>query len=622
MNTESYRFAERFGVVGGAGIVALYLMPLVIFGRDAVVPVLDVLDSSITLFKVLVESGKMFASSSELIPAVMNGLPRGSFGSELNILVWMFYFLDDYAAHALNEAILHFTAFFGMFVFLKTHIVKGKNSILVVLPVSVLFALLPFFPYFGLAIAGMPLLLFSFLNTRIGKDKWYDWMIICGLPFYSFFPSVGVFVVVSLGMIVAYDLLLRKRFQSRFAAAILVHCAINVLVEYRLVSEMLIGGGGFVSHRLERAYQEGASLSSVWNLAFDMFWNGQYHAASSHTLFLPIILLSVVVGFRDRGLRYVKILGLAVVVVAAIALGHGLWFWSGLDPLKQHVEIMRTFQFNRFYVLNPVLWFVSLACALCIINGSLPRLGKYISVVAVLVVGGVLFGQNQAYAPIEHKAKAILLNREERPYSDVPSYAQFFSSSLFHHIEQYIGRPKQNYRVVCIGFHPAIAQYNGFYTLDGYFGNYPLAYKHQFRRIIEGELAKSEKWRKYFDKWGNRAYVFVNELEDSDRPFMQRKDDNVTVENLSLNPEALRDLKCAYVFSAVRIKNVADNDLQLEQVFEEPDSFWRVYLYGLTSSANIGSENRNLGANKTQRTPILRPLKTGSEALIAEHTSF
>ena len=69
--------------------------------------------------------------------------------------------------------------------------------------------------------------------------------------------------------------------------------------------------------------------------------------------------------------------------------------------------------------------------------------------------------------------------------------------------------PVEDYRVASIGIHPAIAQYNGFYTLDTYNNFYPLSYKHEFRKIIEKELEKNKKIRNYFDAWGGRCYFFT-----------------------------------------------------------------------------------------------------------------
>ncbi len=57
------------------------------------------------------------------------------------------------------------------------------------------------------------------------------------------------------------------------------------------------------------------------------------------------------------------------------------------------------------------------------------------------------------------------------------THKQFFAESLFAQIKQDIGLPVDDYRVVNFCIHPSVAQYNGFYTIDGYMNSYPLEFK-------------------------------------------------------------------------------------------------------------------------------------------------
>ena len=94
-----------------------------------------------------------------------------------------------------------------------------------------------------------------------------------------------------------------------------------------------------------------------------------------------------------------------------------------------------------------------------------------------------------------------------------PSYKEFYDENLFDIIEKSISTSKRtNYNIVCIGLSPSILEYNGYHTLDGYFYQYPLSYKHKFRKIIEKELEKSSLLKSYYDDWGSRCYIFSSEL--------------------------------------------------------------------------------------------------------------
>ena len=126
------------------------------------------------------------------------------------------------------------------------------------------------------------------------------------------------------------------------------------------------------------------------------------------------------------------------------------------------------------------------------------------------------------------------------------------------------------------GFHPAIAQYNGFYTLDSYNNFYPLSYKHEFRKIIEKELEKNKTIRTYFDEWGGRCYLFTDELG---KHYMFKKTSKKKLNDVQFNLEPFKEMGGHISFSAVPIVNAKDNHLVLERVFSSKESIWKIYLY-------------------------------------------
>ncbi|MDQ1353019.1 MAG: hypothetical protein QG657_3325, partial [Acidobacteriota bacterium] len=167
------------------------------------------------------------------------------------------------------------------------------------------------------------------------------------------------------------------------------------------------------------------------------------------------------------------------------------------------------------------------------------------------------------------------------------SYKEYYSENLFKEIREYINKPQPDYRVVSIGMQPAISQYNGFYTLDIYTDIYPLAYKHQFRRIIEKELEKSPLLRKTFDETGKRCFLFAAELsgikrisgEIFSRGITKKDSGRLRIKNLEINSAALKEMGGQYIFSAVEIRNYAQNGLSFEKVFASKESPWKIYLY-------------------------------------------
>ena len=116
---------------------------------------------------------------------------------------------------------------------------------------------------------------------------------------------------------------------------------------------------------------------------------------------------------------------------------------------------------------------------------------------------------------------------------------------------------------------------NGFYTADGYCVNYPLKYKHKFRKIISKELQKNITLKRGFDEWGNRCYMFINQIGYN---FIRKKNDVFPIV-VELNSSALLDLGVKYIFSSYEIENYNKNNLSYLGSYTTQDSPWKIYLY-------------------------------------------
>ncbi len=53
--------------------------------------------------------------------------------------------------------------------------------------VSLAFALLSFWPFGGLSVAGMPLTLYAFLNIRDGNLQYWNWLFIRGFQIHQLY---------------------------------------------------------------------------------------------------------------------------------------------------------------------------------------------------------------------------------------------------------------------------------------------------------------------------------------------------------------------------------------------------------------------------------------------------
>jgi hypothetical protein len=562
-------------------VIALYFAPFYILGENTPTLVHDNLDSNVVWFTTLADSGQLFGPMNATIPQVMNGIPRNSFGSEFNVIQWLYLFFEPYTAYIINLTLMHFVAFIGMYL-LSRRILPDEDPGFIAVGVSLAFALLPFWPSGGLSVAGMPLLLYAFLNIRDGHWSLIDWAIIGFMPFYSSFALTGFFVLVALSIFWLYDLAVTRKPNLLFFLAIGLLCLVYCLVEYRLIFSMFIDTG-YVSHRMEFT-RIPTDFGGALKTGAGNFFLGQYHAASLHTYFigLSVAIAGLILLINKKRCDPLVIL---VGLCAVTSLFYGFINSEYLLIIK-NFSIFQGFTLERFHFLNPLLWFVIFALALKIIYSNL-RYGKQIAVIFLTlqiaflftcgcgVIGGSTLQYLWGGSTLQYGGPGLLL-------TDQLSWDEFYSPELFDEIDEAIALPKETYRVVSIGMHPAVSQYNGFYTLDSYQANYPLDYKHSFRKIMEKELAKSEKNQVYFDSWGSRCYLFVSELENNG--YMNTREDSKPIQDLEINSEALYDMGGRYIFSAVEILNYKDNNLELVDIFENDSSPWKIWVYSVRSN--------------------------------------
>jgi hypothetical protein len=548
----------RFAVL----LILLYVSPLWILGEGAHIRVHDNMDSNLAWYRVLVQSGEWFGSVHASIPQVINGLPRNALGTEWSGIVALHAFLPTMSAYAVSQTTTRLIAFLGMYVLLRYHVTKNKNETSINVGVALAFALTPFWPSGMLSTLGQPLALWALLNIRKGGGGWKEWLVLVGLPFYSSLILGFFFFLAAVFMLWLWDGVVAKRWSMPFLYGILVMGLVYVSVEYRLLASLVIADeptsrNEFISSRLH--------WPQALRLTLKNFIYGHNHVKTLHTwIILPVTVVTLLLLLGKRKWRSEPIARIFILLFAGnmlLSLWYSFWFHVAWKPLKEQFSILTTFNFARFHFLRPMIIYVGFAAACVLWSHQGGKWGRTASKAVIVLQVLLLFSFNEE-----------IFYRVKRQ----PSFQQFYAEEQFREIDTYIGRPKETYRVVSIGLHPAIAQFNGFYTLDAYNNYYPLSYKHTFRKVIAKELEKSPKLRAYFDQWGGRCYLFVAELG---KKYDYRKTSRKQVHNLELNVDILKQLGGRYIFSAVPIRNANANQLMLLRVFDHKQSAWKVYLY-------------------------------------------
>ncbi|WP_407642078.1 DUF6044 family protein [Cytobacillus massiliigabonensis] len=537
--------------------LTIFVSPLFILGDNAHIRVHDNLDSNLAWYKVLAESGQITGPANAIIPQIINGnLSRNAFGTEYSLIVWLYALFPTMIAYAISQTITRFTAFFGMYLLLKTHFLKDQEWLIINFGTALAFAFTPFWPSGMLSTLGMPLALWAFLNIRNGERSWKNYLVLSVLPFYSSIVLGFFFFLSAMGIFWLSDLIRGKGWNFRFLLSIVYMTVMFLLVEYRLVYSLLFDDD---PNSRDEYFHARLSIAHVIRLTFKNFVYGHHHAATVHTfVILPVMLISFAIILIKNRWKKEKTFVFLFLLNIVLSAWYAFWFYKGWLPLTQRFHFLDTFNFARYHFLRPLIVYLLFAMSLRIIC-SISK--KRNSIGLILVIAQLL---------------VVSLTNEEILFHDKPNVKQFYAEEQFSNIKDYIGIPQEEYRVASIGIHPAIAQYNGFYTLDTYNNFYPLSYKYQFRKIIEKELAKNKTIRTYFDEWGGRCYIFTAELG---KHYMFKKKTKKRLKNLELNIEPFKEMGGRYIFSAVPIDNALENSLMLEKTFESKSSVWKIYLY-------------------------------------------
>lgn len=551
-------------------------------GEGSYVRINDNLDGYVPLYVVLAEDEPVLGGLHDSVERILDGLPRNAMPTTINVGPLLFYVLDPLRALIANEVAARVVAFFGMLLLLRVHLLP-RAADPVVYGASLCFALLPFLPAGYLSVAGQPLLAYALLQLARGRGGVLDWLVVAAFPLYSSLVYIGAFVLLVLALSVVWVVATTRAIPWRLVAAGLLMTALYAASEYRLLYQAL-AGSGYTSFRYAFDRHGTGLLGAIRN-GVDSFLFSQHHAAAAQ---FPVILgaiaaalllrLGRLAGAGTRGLRsgvalLREPLGRLVLVAAGVSGAIAVWHFGPAQQLVQAgPAILRAFNFHRIQWFHPALFGVAFAFALAEVRAA-PRFGPAAALALLVLQGACLVVSDDAV--------------QERLAGGV-SYRAFYSTGLFAEIQEHIGRPPSEYRVVSLGLVPGIALYNGFYVLDGFFNDYPMDYKRRFRRVMEAELEKDEQLRRHFDDWGAHLHLYAHELGmvvGYRKPTLYTKEHGTRRVSVDFDTGALRALGCDFVLSAVEVANAEALGWKLERSFERDDSPWRVFLYGVPPEA-------------------------------------
>lgn len=540
-------------IIIGTLVVLLFIAPYIIQGTDAHVKINDELDSNVVWFELLARHGKILPPDGYTIDAIMGGLPQSSLGSAINIQILLYKLLPTYSAYVLNLVIVHVLALIGMWLLIRRTLPDSKK--LTAIGAAATFAILPFFSSYGLSIAGQPLLFYCFLQLTNGRKRWWHWAYIALFPAYSYFTLSGIFIVAAIGIYAITISAYAKHIPWRMVVGWLLLTAGYAVVEYRFIIDILLGA--YTPHRIEFSLERLNVLGAYYRFKNHLLF-GEYSSASFH---LPVIITAtgaaitvMLIQKRAISRRLFLLFAGPILLSFAFTIPNTAWF----AVIREQFPLLRMFQLERVSWLEPVAWYLLFAESLRILYHSHKSAGAVAATLLITLQLIIVGGQHDMLR-----------------WKSQPTFRQYYAENVYADIARTIGREQNSYRVVSIGLDPAVALHNGFWTIDGYVTVYPIEYKQRFKKIITDELSKNKANSSYFETWGSKAYLFIDELEGKN--VMSARTDDLHINRLSLDIDALRELGAEYILSSARLEN--EKYFKLVKVFTDYSLPYDVYLY-------------------------------------------
>lgn len=567
-------------------------------------PIFDNLDSNVVWFKILAQSKLIFAQNNALIPNMMDGLPRFTYSSEFNMLLWLYYFFEPKTAYIINEILIHIVAFFSMLILLKNYFVsKDQNRDYIVYIVSIYFMLLPFWSAAGLTLAIVPLVTYSLLNIGNNKASKYDWTLLIVLPLYTSFIFFYMFYILLWGCYLLYRTLKTKEFPIKLFLALFLMGILFLLTEYRLLLSFF-SDETFISHRTEFQIFFQDDFLSVYRKAVQFFISGHLsHASALQTTYiLPFTLIAMFLTLTKK--RFNSSESLIITFVIFLSFATDFWQFALTQiytlPIILLFTLFVSFKAQKRYALMPKLMILQIVIVLLAVlqqYKQLDFLGETFAILKSLNITRVSFIQPLLVAVLFALSISAVLKKvkyaslgvtllilfqinlsleesfyQEKPKTGFASFEDYYAQETFDQLKSDLNiSSTQNYKFVSYGLEPAVLLYNNLHTVDGYSVNYPLEYKKKFRPVISSYL--KENPNNLYDKWGSKVYILsvVSLAENYNKKLI--------IQNPSFSTQALCSLHCDYIISAYKIGNLKDLQLKFLKSYESNKSFWSLYLY-------------------------------------------
>ena len=559
------------------GLFFLQAVVFLIFQENSFIAVHDNMDLFVAHLQILKNTDTFFAQDAVL--PMLGGVSRDTFGSEFSLYNILYYFLPNFWAYMTGYALKIAIGVFSFILLAKDVCGQDYEKYRpLIWVIAAAFGMIPVFPAYGIAFTSVPLIVWLLRRIYAKPDK----LLFLGVflyPLVSYFSYFGFFILAYIVCAVILLWIKDKRFPKWIALSCVVLAAGYMVFEYRLFKEMLFSDT--ITIRSSMVETNFGFIDNIKSM-FNVFCQTIFHAQDSHFyLVLPVCIVGLIVinlGYILRGEKK-KILtdGCNLVFFFLIfnVLIYGSYNWEAFRNFVFHLIPQLTgFQFNRTLYFNTFLWYALLFLIVKRLYDSNVKKFRYLANVIVAAAAIIVMFIPQMYNDFYHTcyyhAYSIIKQKEVNDLN----YREYYSEELFEKIKEDIGYEQE--WSAAYGMNPAVLQYNGIATLDGYLGLYEQEYKEAFRKVIAPALETAEGNRVYFDDWGARVYLYSASDESTYAPY---KDLGLTDDRLMIDVEAYKELGGKYIFSRIPIGNQTQLGLELKGTYTGQSSPYIIYLY-------------------------------------------
>ncbi len=575
--------------------IGLFLLSVsavyVVFGENSHIAVHDNLDLFVAQFRMLKNTDSFFSHGVDV--PFLGGVTRDNLPSELSLYTLLYFLFPSFAAYIIGYLIKVVTAVVSVCLLAKEwYGAEWVQYRPLAALMGLVYGILNVFPAFGIPFASIPFALYLLLRIY-RKPSAGPYILLFCYPFVSYFSYFGFFILAYLFAGMIWIGIRDKKMPVSLAGALCVLALGYVCFEYRLFYTMLFGGVETIRSTMVEA---DLTAGEILAQGADVWMHGVFHAQSDHEKLVLWICMAYFIWLNGKYIAGKKIksmfsdiYNLLMFVLAFNSMIYGVYNWGAFRRLVETLlPPLKGFQFNRTIFFNPFLWYGAFFIVLQRVYSYVLKmekgkmrflLGRAVYGLLLLAMAVVLFTPsryNDLYFTCKNKALELLKGKE----TDEMNYREFYSEDLFAWIKEDIGY--QGEWSAAYGFHPAVLEYNGICTLDGYLGFYPQQYKEDFRKIIAPALERVEASRLYYDNWGARAYLYPGtdlSAVSSSKSF------TVTDRDLYVDARAFEDLGGVYIFSRFEFGNAQEAGFYLVKAYGREGAPYAVYVYRRQDSA-------------------------------------